>query len=253
MHQAFKGKKMKKNDVNFGFKNIKKDEKVRKVGKVFNSVAKNYDLMNNVMSFGLHKIWKKIVIETTSLKKNAKILDIAAGTADLTLALSKEKKSYEIFHTDINYSMLKEGKKKLINNGNILPSIVCDAENLPFPTNYFDCVTVGFGLRNMTQKDKALSEMYRVLSPGGKLIILEFSKVWGPLSKLYDTFSFNIVPKLGKLIANDEASYQYLVESIRVHPDQDELKKIMIDQGFEHVSYLNLSGGIVAIHKGYKF
>ena len=145
------------------------------------------------MSFGLHKIWKKIVIETTSLKKNAKILDIAAGTADLTLALSKEKKSYEIFHTDINYSMLKEGKKKLINNGNILPSIVCDAENLPFPTNYFDCVTVGFGLRNMTQKDKALSEIYRVLSPGGKLIILEFSKVWGPLSKLYDTFSFNIV------------------------------------------------------------
>ena len=129
--------------------------------------------------------------------------------------------------------MLKEGRKKLINNGKYIPSIVCDAENLPFPTNYFDCVTVGFGLRNMTQKDKALSEMYRVLSPGGKLIILEFSKVWGPLSKLYDTFSFNIVPKLGKLIANDEASYQYLVESIRVHPDQDELKKIMIESRFD--------------------
>ena len=205
------------------------------------------------MSFGLHRIWKKFVVETATLRPNAKILDIAAGTADLTLALDKEKKGYEIFHTDINYSMLKEGKKKLINNGNILPSIVCDAESLPFPANYFDCVTVGFGLRNMTQKDKALSEIYRVLCPGGKLIILEFSKVWRPLSKLYDAFSFKIVPKLGKLIANDEASYQYLIESIRVHPDQDELKKIMVNEGFENVSYLNLNAGIVAIHKGYKF
>jgi demethylmenaquinone methyltransferase / 2-methoxy-6-polyprenyl-1,4-benzoquinol methylase len=253
MHQEFKGKKMKNDEVNFGFKNVNKDEKVKKVKEVFNSVAKNYDLMNNVMSFGLHRIWKRIVIETTPLKSNAKILDIAAGTADLTLALSKEKKNYEIFHTDINYSMLKEGKRKLIDNGSILPSIVCDAENLPFPTNYFDCVTVGFGLRNMTHKDKALSEMYRVLCPGGKLIILEFSKIWQPLNKLYDAFSFNIVPKLGKIIANDEASYQYLVESIRVHPDQDALKKIIIKEGFERVSYINLNAGIVAIHKGYKF
>ncbi|MDG2252773.1 MAG: class I SAM-dependent methyltransferase [Methylophilaceae bacterium] len=244
---------MKNDEVNFGFKNVNKDEKVKKVKEVFNSVAKNYDLMNNVMSFGLHRIWKKIVIETTPLKSNARILDIAAGTADLTLALSKEKKNYEIFHTDINYSMLKEGKRKLIDNGSILPSIVCDAENLPFPTNYFDCVTVGFGLRNMTHKDKALSEMYRVLCPGGKLIILEFSKIWQPLNKLYDAFSFNIVPKLGKIIANDEASYQYLVESIRVHPDQDALKKIIIKEGFERVSYINLNAGIVAIHKGYKF
>ena len=244
---------MKNNETDFGFKNIKKNEKVKKVGEVFNSVAVNYDLMNNIMSFGLHRIWKKIVVETTTLRSNAKILDIASGTADLTLALAKEKKDYEIFHTDINYSMLKEGKKKLINSGNILPSIVCDAENLPFPTNYFDCVTVGFGLRNMTRKDKALSEIYRVLCPGGKLIILEFSKVWQPLSKLYDAFSFNIVPKLGKLIANDEASYQYLVESIKVHIDQAELKKIMVNEGFENVSYLNLNAGIVAIHKGYKF
>jgi len=244
---------MKNDETNFGFKNIKKNEKVKKVGGVFNSVSVNYDLINNVMSFGLHRIWKKFVVETATLRPNAKILDIAAGTADLTLALDKEKKGYEIFHTDINYSMLKEGKKKLINNGNILPSIVCDAESLPFPANYFDCVTVGFGLRNMTQKDKALSEIYRVLCPGGKLIILEFSKVWRPLSKLYDAFSFKIVPKLGKLIANDEASYQYLIESIRVHPDQDELKKIMVNEGFENVSYLNLNAGIVAIHKGYKF
>jgi len=253
MHLALKGKIMKNNETDFGFKNIKKNEKVKKVGEVFNSVAVNYDLMNNIMSFGLHRIWKKIVVETTTLRSNAKILDIASGTADLTLALAKEKKDYEIFHTDINYSMLKEGKKKLINSGNILPSIVCDAENLPFPTNYFDCVTVGFGLRNMTRKDKALSEIYRVLCPGGKLIILEFSKVWQPLSKLYDAFSFNIVPKLGKLIANDEASYQYLVESIKVHIDQAELKKIMVNEGFENVSYLNLNAGIVAIHKGYKF
>jgi demethylmenaquinone methyltransferase / 2-methoxy-6-polyprenyl-1,4-benzoquinol methylase len=243
----------KNNETNFGFKNIKKNEKAKKVGEVFNSVAANYDLMNNLMSFGLHKIWKKIVVETMALKPNAKILDIAAGTGDLTLTLSNKKNNYEIYHTDINYLMLKEGKKKLINNGNIVPSIVCDAENLPFPKNYFDCVTIGFGLRNMTQKDKALSEIYRVLNPGGKLIILEFSKVWRPLSRLYDAFSFNIVPKLGKLIANDEASYQYLVESIRVHPDQDELKKIMTNQGFENVSYLNLNAGIVAIHKGYKF
>ena len=244
---------MKSNEANFGFKKIKKNEKVKKVEEVFNSVAVNYDLMNNVMSFGLHRIWKKIVVETAALRPHAKILDIAAGTADLTLALAKEKKDYEIFHTDINYSMLKEGKIKLINSGNILPSIVCDAESLPFPKNYFDCVTVGFGLRNMTQKDKALSEMYRVLCPGGKLIILEFSKIYQPLSKLYDAFSFNVVPKLGRLIANDESSYQYLVESIRVHPDQDELKKIMVNEGFENVSYLNLNAGIVAIHKGYKF
>jgi len=244
---------MKNNETNFGFKKIKKNEKVKKVAEVFNSVSVNYDLMNNVMSLGLHKIWKEIFVETAALRANAKILDIAAGTADLTLALAKEKKNYEIFHTDINYSMLKEGKKKLINSGNILPSIVCDAESLPFPNNYFDCVTLGFGLRNMTQKDKALSEIYRVLCPGGKLIILEFSKVWRPLSKLYDAFSFNIVPKLGKLIANDETSYQYLVESIRVHPDQDELKEIMVNEGFENVSYINLNAGIVAIHKGYKF
>ena len=144
-------------------------------------------------------------------------------------------------------------KKKLVNNGKILPSIVCDAESLPFPSNYFDCVTVGFGLRNMTHKEKALSEMYRVLSPGGKLIILEFSKIWRPLRKVYDLFSFNVVPKLGKYIANDEESYRYLVESIRMHPSQDELKKIMIAEGFENVSYLNLNAGIVAIHKGYKF
>ncbi len=244
---------MKNSETNFGYKKIREEEKVKKVKEVFNSVATNYDLMNNLMSFGLHKVWKKFLIETANLKSGAKILDIAAGTADLTLAFAKQKKDFKIFHTDINFSMLREGNKKLTNQGIILPYILCDAENLPFPNNYFDCVTIGFGLRNMTHKEKALTEIYRVLSPGGKIIILEFSKIWRPLSKLYDFFSFNIVPKLGKIISNDEASYQYLVESIRVHPNQEELKKTMINKGFEKVSYLNLNSGIVAIHKGYKF
>jgi len=253
MHLGLKGKIMKNSETNFGYKKIREEEKVKKVKEVFNSVATNYDLMNNLMSFGLHKVWKKFLIETANLKSGAKILDIAAGTADLTLAFAKQKKDFKIFHTDINFSMLREGNKKLTNQGIILPSILCDAENLPFPNNYFDCVTIGFGLRNMTHKEKALTEIYRVLSPGGKIIILEFSKIWRPLSKLYDFFSFNIVPKLGKIISNDEASYQYLVESIRVHPNQEELKKTMINKGFEKVSYLNLNSGIVAIHKGYKF
>ena len=195
---------MKNNETNFGFKKIKKNEKVKKVGEVFNSVSVNYDLMNNVMSLGLHKIWKEIFVETAALRANAKILDIAAGTADLTLALAKEKKNYEIFHTDINYSMLKEGKIKLINSGNILPSIVCDAESLPFPKNYFDCVTVGFGLRNMTQKDKALSEMYRVLSENGIAVILEPSKPKTfPLKQIYTVYFNHILPFCGKLISKE--------------------------------------------------
>ena len=209
--------------------------------------------MNNLMSMGLHHVWKKILIETTTLKSKSKILDIAAGTGDITLELIKKKKDFEIFHTDINLAMLKEGKKKLINHGKIIPLILCDAESLPFPNNYFDCVTIGFGLRNMTNKEKALKEIYRVISPGGKIIILEFSKIWQPLSKAYDIFSFKIVPKLGKLFAKDEESYKYLVESIRMHPDQNKLLKLLKSQGFEKTSFMNLSAGIVAIHKGYKF
>jgi demethylmenaquinone methyltransferase/2-methoxy-6-polyprenyl-1,4-benzoquinol methylase len=242
-----------KKDTHFGYETITKKEKGKKVSAVFNSVATNYDLMNNLMSMGLHHVWKRILIETTTLKTKSKILDIAAGTADITIEFLKKNKNYEIFHTDINLSMLKEGKRKLINQGKITPSILCDAEALPFPNNYFDCVTIGFGLRNMTNKEKALKEIYRVLSPGGKLVILEFSKIWGPLRKVYDNFSFKIVPKLGKLFAKDEKSYKYLVESIRMHPDQNTLLKLLKSQGFEKTSFTNLSAGIVAIHKGYKF
>ena len=242
-----------KKDTHFGYETITKKEKSKKVSAVFNSVATNYDLMNNLMSMGLHHVWKRILIETTTLRTKSKILDIAAGTADITIEFLKKNKDYEIFHTDINLSMLKEGKRKLINQGKIIPSILCDAEALPFPNNYFDCVTIGFGLRNMTNKEKALKEIYRVLSPGGKLVILEFSKIWGPLRKVYDNFSFKIVPKLGKLFAKDEKSYKYLIESIRMHPDQNTLLKLLKAQGFEKTSFTNLSAGIVAIHKGYKF
>ena len=240
-------------DTHFGYEAIAKKEKGKKVSAVFNSVATNYDLMNNLMSMGLHHVWKKILIETTTLKPKSKILDIAAGTADISIEFLKKNKDYEVFHTDINLPMLREGRKKLINQGKIIPSILCDAEALPFPNNYFDCVTIGFGLRNMTNKKKALEEIYRVLSPGGKIIILEFSKVWQPLRKVYDIFSFKVVPKLGKLFAKDEKSYKYLVESIRMHPDQNTLIELLKTQGFEKTSFMNLSAGIVAIHKGYKF
>ena len=243
---------MKTNETQFGFKKIAKSEKVKRVREVFDSVSNNYDLMNNLMSFGLHKIWKKIIIETSSLPKQAKILDVAAGTADITLAFAQLDKDFQIFQTDINYSMLMEGQKKLINHGVITPAITCDAEALPFPNNFFDCVTLGFGLRNMTNIDIALKEIYRVLAPGGKIIILEFSHVHKHLKKAYDFFSFNLIPKLGKVFAKDESSYQYLVESIRMHPNQEALKSIMEAEAFENVSFINISGGIVAIHKGYK-
>ena len=243
----------KKKITHFGYEAINKEEKGKKVNAVFDSVANNYDLMNNLMSLGLHHVWKKILIETTTLKPKSKILDIAAGTADISIEFLKKNKDFEVFHTDINLSMLKEGKKKIINQGRITPSILCDAEALPFPNNYFDCVTIGFGLRNMTNKERALREIYRVLSPGGKIVILEFSKIWDPLRKAYDIFSFKIVPKLGKLFAKDEKSYKYLVESIRMHPDQNTLLELLKTQGFEKTSFMNLSAGIVAIHKGYKF
>ena len=242
-----------KKDTHFGYEAINKSEKSKKVGEVFDSVATNYDLMNNLMSMGLHHVWKKILIETTDLKSKSRILDIAAGTADISIEFLKKNKDFEIFHTDVNLTMLKEGKKKLINQGRIISSVLCDAEALPFPNNYFDCVTIGFGLRNVTNKEEALKEIYRVLSPGGKIVILEFSKIWQPLTKIYDKFSFKIVPKLGKFFAKDEKSYKYLVESIRMHPDQNKLLELLEKQGFEKTSFMNLSAGIVAIHKGYKF
>lgn len=244
---------MNTDETKFGFQTVKQAEKAKRVGEVFDSVSSNYDLMNNLMSLGLHNVWKKTLIDTSSLKAKAKILDIAAGTADLTLAFAKANKDYEILQTDINHSMLMEGQKKLINSGVIIPAITCDAEALPFADNYFDCVTIAFGLRNMTKKENALREVYRVLSPGGKVLILEFSHIYQPFQKLYDAFSFKFIPILGKLFAKDELSYRYLVESIRVHPSQEELKEMMEAEAFEKVSYTNMSAGIVAIHKGYKF
>ena len=241
------------NKTHFGFESVNKNVKAKKVKGVFESVATRYDLMNSLMSGGLHKIWKKYLTQVLILKNNSKILDLASGTGDVCIELSNQNKNFKIFHTDINIKMLEQGKIKLIDQGKIIPSIVCDAEKIPFPSNYFDCITIAFGLRNVTNKEEALSEMYRVLSPGGKVVILEFSKIWSPLSKIYDGFSFNILPKLGKIFAKDESSYQYLVESIRMHPEQKTLQSMMQNQGFDNTSFQNLSGGIVAIHQGYKF
>ena len=254
MNQALRERlKIVSNKTHFGFKSVNKNVKAKKVKGVFESVATKYDLMNSLMSGGLHKIWKKYFTQILTLKNNSKILDLASGTGDVCIELSNQNKNFKIFHTDINIKMLEQGKIKLIDQGKIIPSIVCDAEKIPFPSNYFDCITIAFGLRNVTNKEEALLEMYRVLSPGGKLVILEFSKIWSPLSKIYDGFSFNILPKLGKIFAKDESSYQYLVESIRMHPDQKTLQSMMQNQGFDNTSFQNLSGGIVAIHQGYKF
>lgn len=241
------------NKTHFGFKNVNENEKANLVAEVFHSVAKNYDIMNDVMSMGLHRIWKKFTLFTAEIKTGANVLDIAGGTGDMTLGFKKiVGETGEVWHTDINSSMLKEGRNRLINKGIITPQCLCDAEKLPFPDNYFDAVCVSFGLRNMTHKDQALKEMYRVLKPAGILFILEFSKVNKPLTKLYDFYSFKILPLMGKIIAKDEESYRYLAESIRMHPDQETLKQMMLDAGFTKAKYHNLTFGVTALHKGYK-
>ena len=239
--------------THFGFKHVNESEKATLVSGVFHSVAKNYDIMNDVMSMGLHRIWKKFTLFTAEIKSGAKVLDIAGGTGDMTLGFKKiVGQTGEVWHTDINSSMLKEGRNRLINYGIITPQCLCDAEKLPFKDNYFDAVCVSFGLRNMIHKDIALQEMYRVLKPSGILFILEFSKVHKPLAKLYDLYSFKLLPLMGKLIAKDEDSYRYLAESIRMHPDQETLKQMMLDVGFAKVKYNNLTFGVTALHKGYK-
>lgn len=239
--------------THFGFQTVKEGEKADKVADVFHSVASRYDVMNDFMSMGLHRMWKLFTIGKSNVRPGMKVLDIAAGTGDLTKAFAKKVgKTGEVWHTDINYSMLSVGRDRLIDKGFDVPSVVCDAEALPFPEGYFDIVTVAFGLRNMTHKDKALAEMLRVLKPGGKLLVLEFSKICKPLEGAYDWYSFNILPWLGKNVAKDEESYRYLAESIRMHPDQQTLADIMMDVGFERVNYHNLSAGIVALHEGVK-
>jgi demethylmenaquinone methyltransferase/2-methoxy-6-polyprenyl-1,4-benzoquinol methylase len=239
--------------THFGFESVDEAKKARRVRNVFDSVAPKYDLMNDLMSGGLHRVWKAYTVMVANLREGDQVLDIAGGTGDLALAFSKKVgASGSVVHTDINEAMLRTGRDRLLDAGVVLPTVVCDAEHLPFPDNYFDLVSVAFGLRNMTHKDLALEEMNRVLKPGGRLLVLEFSKVAKPLEKAYDWYSFKVLPRLGKLVAGDDSSYRYLAESIRVHPSQEELKALMHKSGFGHVDFHNLTGGMVALHVGIK-
>ena len=239
--------------THFGFQSVDEQDKASRVRGVFDSVASKYDVMNDLMSLGMHRAWKAYTVLVANVKEGQQVLDIAGGTGDLALAFApKVGASGQVVHTDINEAMLLEGRNRLLDAGVSLLTLVCDAENLPFSDAHFDVVTVAFGLRNMTHKDAALREMNRVLKPGGKLLVLEFSKVARPLEKVYDWYSFKVLPKLGKLVANDDSSYQYLAESIRMHPDQETLKAMMLKGGFGHVDYHNMSGGVVALHVGIK-
>ncbi|MDH0900225.1 bifunctional demethylmenaquinone methyltransferase/2-methoxy-6-polyprenyl-1,4-benzoquinol methylase UbiE [Comamonas aquatica] len=239
--------------THFGFQTVDEKDKASRVRGVFDSVASKYDAMNDLMSGGLHRAWKAYTVMVANLKEGDQVLDIAGGTGDLSMAFSKKVgASGTVVHTDINEAMLRVGRDRLTDKGIFLPTLVCDAEKLPFPDNHFNLVSVAFGLRNMTHKDAALKEMNRVLKPGGKLLVLEFSKVAKPLEKVYDWYSFNILPKMGSMVAGDPDSYRYLAESIRMHPGQEELKALMQQAGFGHVDYHNMSAGIVALHVGIK-
>ncbi len=237
------------NTTHFGFKNLDAAEKARHVTSVFDSVAPQSDVMNDLMSLGWHRFWKAYAVMVAHVHEGDQVLDIAGGTGDMALALAKQVgKGGQVVHTDINGAMLSLGRSRLINAGFLLPTLVCDAEKLPFADNHFHLVSVAFGLRNMTHKDLALAEMNRVLKPGGKLLVLEFSKVVRPLEKIYDWYSFKVLPKLGQWVVGDADSYQYLAESIRMHPDQKALKQMMQSSGFGHVDYHNLMCGVVALH-----
>ncbi len=243
--------------THFGFQQVPLEEKAGKVREVFDSVADKYDVMNDVMSLGVHRLWKRFTMEMTGLKPGQRALDLASGTGDLAAKLSKLVGSKgEVVSSDINGAMLGNGRDRLIDKGVVgnVRFVQADAQYLPFPDNYFDCVTMAFGLRNVTDKDLALRSIFRCLKPGGRLLVLEFSKPAVPgLKPVYDTYSFRLLPLMGKLIANDEASYRYLAESIRMHPGQEELKTMMEVAGFERCDFHNMSGGIVALHRGYKF
>jgi demethylmenaquinone methyltransferase/2-methoxy-6-polyprenyl-1,4-benzoquinol methylase len=240
-------------NTHFGFQQVPEDEKASRVAGVFDSVAGRYDLMNDLMSAGLHRIWKRFTVETAQLRPGERVLDIAGGTGDLALLFKRRLgDTGEVWLTDINGSMLAVGRDRLLDAGVSLPLAQCDAEKLPFPPGHFDCITVAFGLRNMTRKESALREMLRVLRPGGRLLVLEFSRVWKPLAPLYDAYSFKVLPWLGQLVAQDAGSYRYLAESIRMHPSQEELKALMEHAGFARVEYFNLTAGVVALHRGYR-
>ena len=239
--------------THFGYQSVDEQDKARRVRGVFDSVAGKYDLMNDLMSGGLHRAWKAYTVMVANLREGQRALDIAGGTGDLALAFSKKVGTTgQVVHTDINEAMLRTGRDRLLDAGVILPTVVCDAEKLPFPGGHFDVVSVAFGLRNMTHKDAALREMARVLKPGGKLLVLEFSQVAGPLRKAYDLYSFKVLPRLGSLVAGDAESYRYLAESIRMHPNQQELKALMKSNGFGHVDFHNMTAGVVALHVGLK-
>ena len=239
--------------THFGFETVDEADKAKKVAGVFTSVASKYDVMNDLMSAGLHRIWKRYAVSVSGVRSGQKVLDVAGGSADLSrLFLKAVGSSGQVVLTDINNAMLRVGRDRLLDEGIATPITQCDAEHLPFPDNYFDCVSIAFGLRNVTHKEAALREMHRVIKPGGRVIVLEFSKVVKPLEKAYDFYSFKLLPKMGQLVAGDADSYRYLAESIRMHPGQEELKQMMTDAGLERVEYFNLTGGVVAVHRGYK-
>jgi demethylmenaquinone methyltransferase/2-methoxy-6-polyprenyl-1,4-benzoquinol methylase len=239
--------------TDFGFERVPKDEKQARVGAVFDSVADRYDLMNDLMSLGLHRIWKAFAVEVARLHPGERVLDVASGSGDLARAFTRRVgPSGQVWLTDINARMLARGRDRLLDGGRLAPAVQCDAERLPFADASFDCVSVGFGLRNMTHKDAALREMTRVLKTGGRLLVLEFSKVWKPLERAYDLYSFRLLPWLGERVAGDAAAYRYLAESIRMHPDQATLAAMMESAGLKRVEYFNLSGGVVAVHRGYR-
>ena len=239
--------------THFGFQQVAESEKAGKVRGVFSSVAGSYDVMNDLMSFGLHRLWKAFTVQIAGVRKGDRVLDVAGGTADLSLAFARKVgPTGQVWLTDINHAMLSVGRDRVVDKGFLLPVAQCDAEKLPFPDNHFDVVTVAFGLRNMTHKDQAIAEMRRVLKPGGRLLVLEFSKVWKPLAPAYDFYSFKLLPMMGEKVAKDADSYRYLAESIRMHPDQESLKTLMEEAGLSRVEYFNMTAGVVALHRGYK-
>jgi demethylmenaquinone methyltransferase/2-methoxy-6-polyprenyl-1,4-benzoquinol methylase len=237
--------------THFGFQEVAENEKGGKVAQVFDRVARRYDLMNDLMSLGLHRAWKAFAVALARVRPGEKVLDVAAGSGDLARAFQRRvSPGGEVWLSDVNRSMLERGRDRLLDAGSLAPAVQCDGERLPFPAAYFDCVSVGFGLRNMTHKDAALAEMARVLKPGGRLVVLEFSKVWAPLGPAYDLYSFKVLPWLGERVTGDRAAYRYLAESIRMHPDQATLKAMMEAAGFSRVEVFNLAAGVVAVHRG---